>query len=292
MALPFDLPLWPLLALVFSFCGAVIVGFNHYAKVDGGKLVVLRWLGVAPLAVVSYILLPWPEKPSFYVIALAMGVLLALSDKLLFDAAAKHGGRLTALYIPMKMLLGFALWGLIEPSSVTVLAAVPWRGLLVVAGFAACIYAFTHLRRNDASKAAILAVVPVAVLLAIGDVVAKYALEAPSGDVWRVVGSATAFLAMTNSIGCVVGLMMTKRFVPTPRDMVLSALFGVILMVGLSIFLLSLALAPNPGYVGAITMLSALWLAIHGYYAHGERTNWWGGVLLLAGAILVAVGAA
>lgn len=287
-----DLPLWPLLALLFSFCGAVIVGFNHYAKVDGGKLVVLRWLGVAPLAGVSLLLLPWPENPSFYLIALAMGVLLALSDKLLFDAAAKHGGRLTALYIPMKMLLGFVLWGAVDPASVTVLAAYPWRGVLVAAGFAACVYAFTHLRRNDASKAAILAIVPVAVLLSIGDVVAKYALEVPSGDIWQVVGNATAFLAMTNTIGCVVGLMMTRRFRPTGREVLLSAVFGVILMVGLSVFLLSLALAPNPGYVGAITMLSALWLAIHGYFAHHERTNWWGGVLLLAGAILVAVGAA
>lgn len=285
-------PLWVWLSLGFSFCGAVIVGFNHYAKVDGGRLVVLRWLGVAPLAALAWMVLPWPQQPGFYVTALAMGVGLAFSDKLLFNAAAKHGGRLTALYIPMKMLLGFVLWGLLDPASVTVLAAVPWRGLLVVTGFAACVYAFTHLRRHETSKAALLAVVPVAVLLAIGDVVAKYALAAPGGDLWAVVGSATAFLAMTNSIGCAVGLAMTGRFVPTRRDVLLSALFGVILMMGLSVLLLALALAPNPGYVGAITMLSALWLAIHGYFEHNETTNWWGGVLLLAGAILVAVGAA
>lgn len=284
--------LWPLLALLFSFCGAVIVGFNHYARVDGGKLVVLRWLGVAPLALLAWLVLPWPKDPLFYLTAAAMGVALALADKLLFDAAAKHGGRLTALYIPMKMLLGFALWAVIDPQSVTVLAAMPWRGLLVVAGFAACVYAFTHLRRNDASKAAIVAVVPVAVLLALGDVVAKYALDAPGGDLWAVVGGASAFLTVTTSVGCVVGLMMTRRFVPTLREVVLSAAFGAILMVSLCLFLVTLALAPNPGYVGAITMLSALWLAVHGYLHHKERTNWWGGVLLLAGAVMVAVGAA
>ena len=284
--------LWPLLALLFSFCGAVIVGFNHYARVDGGKLVVLRWLGVAPLALLAWLVLPWPKDTLFYLTAAAMGVALALADKLLFDAAAKHGGRLTALYIPMKMLLGFALWAAIDPHSVTVLAAVPWRGLLVVAGFAACVYAFTHLRRNDASKAAIMAVVPVAVLLALGDVVAKYALAAPGSDLWAVVGGASAFLTVTTSVGCVVGLMMTRRFVPTLREVMLSAAFGAILMVSLCLFLVTLALAPNPGYVGAITMLSALWLAVHGYLHHKERTNWWGGVLLLAGAVMVAVGAA
>ena len=79
---------------------------------------------------------------------------------------------------------------------------------------------------------------------------------------------------------------------PGRRELLLSGAFGAILVTSLSLFLVTLAMAPNPGYVGAITMLSALWLAIHGYFYHGERTNWWGGVALLCGAILVAVGAA
>ena len=284
--------LWPLLALVFSLCGAVIVGFNHYAQVDGAKLVVLRWLGVVPLAGLSFVLLPWPTDMLFYALAAAMGLGLALADKLLFNAAAVHGGRLTALYIPMKMLLGFGLWGLLAPASVTMLLGEPWRGLLVLAGFMACIYAFVHLRRNDASKAALVAVLPVAVLLALGDVVAKYALGTPEGGLGPVVGSASAFLAVTTTVGCMVGMLMAGRFVPTRREVVLSAIFGVILMVSLSLFLVTLALAPNPGYVGAITMLSALWLAVHGYFHHGERTSWWSGMLLVAGAVLVVVGAA
>ncbi len=281
-----------MLALVFSLCGAVIVGFNHYAQVDGAKLVVLRWLGVVPLAGISFLLLPWPTDVLFYGLAAGMGLGLALADKLLFDAAATHGGRLTALYIPMKMLLGFAAWGMLAPASVTMLAGEPWRGMLVLAGFAVCVYAFMHLRRNDASKAALVAVLPVAVLLALGDVVAKYALGVPQGGLGPVVGSASAFLTVTTTVGCAVGLLMAGRFVPTRREVVLSALFGAILMVSLSLFLVTLALAPNPGYVGAITMLSALWLAIHGYFHHGERTNWWSGLLLVAGAVLVAVGAA
>lgn len=286
---------WPFLALGFSFCGAVIVGFNHWAHLDGARLVVLRWLGVAPLALLAWLLLPWPVHVEFYAVAAGMGVLLAFSDILLFRAASKHGGRLAALYIPMKMLLGFVLWGALDPASVTMLAGVWWKPLLVLGGFALCSGALFSLRKQDASWAGLVAVMPVAGILAFGDVVAKYALNSNASGVAAVVGSAVAFLAVTNTVGSVVGALLVwrahKRFaMPDARELLLSVAFGAILVAGLSVLLVALAVAPNPGYVGAVTMLSALWLAIHGYYYHGERANWWGGVALLGGAIAVAVG--
>lgn len=287
-----SLPMWPLMALGFSFCGALIVGFNHYAKIPGAKLVVLRLAGVLPLSLLSVLLLPWPHDPIFYCVAALMGILLAFSDKLLFDASHVHGGRLASLYIPMKMLVGFALWGLLMPSSVTMLLAEPWRAVLVVFGFILCSHALWGMRKHETSKAAILAVVPVAVLLALGDVVAKSALGSPEGGMAHVVGSAAAFLTVTTGVGSLVGMVMAGKFRPTAREVLLSAMFGALLMASLCVFLVTLALAPNPGYVGAITMLSSFWLALHGYFHHGERANWWHGVLLLGGAIVVAVGAA
>lgn len=286
---------WPFLALGFSFCGAVIVGFNHWAKLDSTRLVVLRWAGVVPLALLAWLVLPWPVHAEFYAVAAGMGVLIAFSDILLFKAAATHGGRLAALYIPMKMLLGFAVWGAIDPASVTAVAGVWWRLLLVLAGFALCSGALFSLRKQDASWAGLMAVVPVAVLLALGDVVAKYALNTSADGVAAVVGSAVAFVTVTTTMGTVVGLILIgikhRTFaMPTRRELVLSAAFGAILLSSLSVLLMALAIAPNPGYVGAVTMLSALWLAIHGYVYHGERSNWWSGVALLAGAVAVAVG--
>ena len=285
---------WPLMALGFSFCGALIVGFNHWANLDGGRLVVLRWLGVVPLALIAFAVLPWPGEVRFYLVAAVMGVLLALSDKLLFNAASVHGGRMAALYIPIKMLLGFLLWGLLDPTSVVMLVDMPWRGALVAAGFGLCCASLFSLRKQDAGRAALVAILPVAALLALGDVAAKYSLNSTATDLWSVVGSATAFLTVTCTVGSIAGLIAKKgRFAkPTLREVVLSAAFGAILMASLSLFLATLAIAPNPGYVGAITMLSALWLAIHGYLYHKERANLWSGVILLLGAICVAVGTA
>ena len=63
---------WPLLALAFSFCGSVIIGYNQWARVDGRKLVVLRVLGILPLSLLSLLFLEWPTDWKFYVTAAAM----------------------------------------------------------------------------------------------------------------------------------------------------------------------------------------------------------------------------
>lgn len=288
--------IWPFLALAFSFCGALIVGFNHWANLDGGRLVVLRSAGVIPLAVLAALLLPWPTQWSFYAVAACMGVLLAFSDTLLFNAASKYGGRLTSLYIPIKMLMGFVLWAMVMPGSLHGLLAEPWRGLVVLGGFGLCSASLFFMRRQDASWLAVVAVIPVAGLLAIGDVVAKMSLNSTAVTIPEVIGSAAAFLTMTTTVGSLAGLVMGKAWrgfaMPDKRELLLSAGFGALLVVSLSLFLVTLAMAPNPGYVGAITMLSSLWLAIHGYFYHNERTSLLAGGALLAGAILVAVGAA
>lgn len=284
--------LWPFFALAFSFWGAVIIGYNHWAQVDGRTLVVLRTLGVWPLALVSLAFLPWPKDVTFYMVAAGMGTGLAYADTLLFNAAANHGGRLTALYIPLKMLIGFWLWIVVDPASALPLLAAPWKMVAVAAGFGACGVALMLLRQASASWTALAAVLPVALLLALGDVVAKEALgDVTAENGWAVViGRTVAFLAVTTTVGSVGGLLLGGKIHFTRADALRSAGFGAVLLTGLSLLLLTLAIAPNPGYVAAITMLSALWLAVWGHFVHGERNNLLAGLALVAGAMLVALG--
>jgi hypothetical protein len=280
---------WPLLALGFSLCGAGIIGFNQWARVDGHRLVVLRVLGVWPLVALAAVLLPMPGDWRFYAVAAAMGVGLAYADKLLFDASAAHGGRLTALYIPLKMLLGFILWVVGDPASALPLLAEPWKLGVLLLGFGLCGGALLGMRRVDASWLALLAIIPVAALLTVGDVVAKLALPDGHGSLAAVVGSTAAFLGVTNTVGALTTWLFDGAFRPTRRELWLGFVFGLILLPSLCLLLVTLALAPNPGYVAAITMLSALWLALWAYFKRGEHANWWAGVALLAGAVLVAL---
>lgn len=279
------------MALGFSACGALIIGFNQWAQVDGRRLVVLRVAGVVLLALVMMAFLPWPHAAMFYAVAAMMGLGLAYSDMLLFDAAAAHGGRLTALYVPIKMLVGFMLWVVADPVSVWPLWLEPWRGAAVAAGFVLCGGALLSLRRIDASWEALTAVLPVALLLAVGDVVAKDALEpVGQGPAWQeVCGRAVVFLLTTSLSGALLMAVAGVRFRPHRGEVVKGVLLGLILLPSLCLFLVTLAWAPNPGYVAAISMLSALWLALWGYFRRGEHNNWWAGLAMIAGALVVGL---
>lgn len=288
------LPLWVFMALGFSFCGAVIIGYNQWAQVEGRHLVVLRVLGVWPLAALATVFLPWPAEVEFYAVAALMGLGLAYADTLLFRASATHGGRLAALYVPLKMLVAFGLWATLMPETLLPLLFEPWRVGVLVLGFGFCSGALMFMRRVDASWAALMAVVPVAVLFALGDVVAKAALGEVSAvaGLWPVVARTVAFLTTTTTVGALAALVAGGWVKPKRGEVVKSAVFGAILLCSLTLLLVTIALAPNPGYVAAITMLSALWLALLGWWLRGERNNWWAGVALVVGAIAVAIASA
>lgn len=284
---------WPVGALLFSGFGALIVGFNQWANLPGVQLVRWRCLGVWPLALLGALLLPWPSAWGFYATAVAMGVGLAVADVALFNASRVHGARLAALYIPLKMLLAFVGWAILAPTSLWPLVTEVWRLPLLLVGFGVCSGAMVFIRRSDASWAGLLAVVPVAVLFALGDVVAKLALPPVQGGLLAVAGSAVAFLTVTTTTGAVASLWLKEGDEAAPltwpgwRTVRLAAGFGALLLTGLTLLLVVLALAPNPGYVAAITMLSAVWLAVWASWQRGERNNLWAGLVLVVGAMAV-----
>jgi hypothetical protein len=75
---------------------------------------------------------------------------------------------------------------------------------------------------------------------------------------------------------------------PTRKQALWGLGLGLIHLSGLSLLLLALSLAPNPGYVGSITVLSAMWLAIYAHIFHAEKNNLWAGLLLVFAGGVVA----
>ncbi len=286
---------WPVGAVVFSVFGALIVGFNQWANLPGVQLVRWRCLGVWPLALLGALLLPWPTAWGFYATAVAMGMGLAVADVALFNASRVHGARLAALYIPLKMLLAFVGWAILVPTSLWPLVSEVWRVPLLLVGFGLCSGAMLFIRRNDASWAGLLAILPAATLFAIADVVTKLTLPPLQGGLLAVAGSAVAFLTVTTTTGAVASLWLKEGDVAAPltwpgwRTVRLAAGFGVLVLTGLTLLLVVLALAPNPGYVTAVSMLSVVFLAVWARWMRGERNNLWAGLALVVGAMAVGV---
>jgi drug/metabolite transporter (DMT)-like permease len=169
----------------------------------------------------------------------------------------------------------------------------PVQLVAVLVGFALAGYSLSKIRGHDGSWHALLAVATVAAIFAGGDVLAKYIVPPLVGDnIMATLGGITAFLAATNAAAAVVGLLALRGW---PRlnaqGWARAAGFGVLLYGGIGFLLLVIAASPNPGYVAAISMLSALWLAIWARYKLKEKNNLSAGLGLLVGALLVALAA-
>lgn len=282
------IPLWALLALGFSVAGALIIGFNQYFKFDSRVLIVWRVLGIIPVAVATWWFLPWPTEVWFYALSAGLGVASTVGDVLLYSASAKHGGRLAALYVPMKMLIGFVLWCMVDPASFWVLVANPLHLVGILLCFGGAFWSLTHIRRSDASWTALLAVLPVALIFAGEDVIEKLVL--PHGDMMQSLGYTSAMVVVLLSVSAIPALIGLKGRLPTDaRTVLASTAFGVLLTVGIGILVLALVVSPNPGYVGAVSSLSVVWLALWARVRQGERNNLWAILALVASAIGVVV---
>lgn len=284
-------PLWPLLALIFSFFGAVIIGYNQVFKLDGRELAVWRVLGIAPVALASWWLVPWPTDVWFYGVSAVIGVAAAVGDVLLMNACSTYGGRLASMYVPMKMMLAFMMWAVINPASLNPLLQTPWKLVTVLACFGLAAWGMNHIRRNDWSLKALLAVLPVAAIFASADVIEKYVLPSTQATPHEVVGASMSMLAVIFGVGVLPALVWLQGW-PTwnTRTVLASAGFGLILMVGITLLLVTFVLAPNPGYVAAVTCLSTVWLSMWGRYYHGEQNNFMAVLMLVvaaAGIVLV-----
>ncbi|MCP5405506.1 MAG: hypothetical protein H6922_04720 [Pseudomonadaceae bacterium] len=281
---------WVLLSLVFSVFGAVIISYNHVFKIDGRELVIWRSLGILPLAVAAWWWLPWPTEWWFYAISVGLGVASMVGDVLLMNAAAAHGGRLSSMYVPMKMLWVFALWVVVDPASAAPLLEAPWKLAVVLGCFGLAAYGIGHIRRNDVSVKALLAVVPVALIFGVEDVIEKYVLPGPPASAEEMVGATLAMLSVMFLVAALPAMVWLGGFPRwNTRTVLASVGFGVLLMVGIGILLVAFVLSPNPGYVGAITALSTVWLALWARVRQGERNNMVAILMLVAAAVGVAV---
>jgi hypothetical protein len=278
---------WQLLAFIFSFFGAALIHANHVFKVDGFVLVFLRMFFVVGFGLPLFLFLPLPADPMFYFWAALAGVFVTLSDVLLLNAANHHGGRLTSLYIPLKIFMVFVLWSVVDPASFLLLWETPWVLAGVLGCFSLTALALAKLRANDASWQALLAILPVALFLTFADVFAKHAIAPGS-----VVAGAVMFLIVNGIVSATLSALWLKfkrqqslGALFTKANLLAAAVVGVLLLVGVSILLSSFSLSPNPAYVGAISVLSVVWLSIFYKLVQGDDASLKASMVLVLSAV-------
>ena len=283
--------LWLVLALASSLLTAQNVESNRRAKQDGFRLNFWRmtmascfWL---PLALLE----KWPTNWLFYGAAMFGGVAMIIGFTIQNNLATKHNGRVAILHGPMKAVVVFMLWACIDQNARDHLFARPLITIGVVACLATMVLALAQFRKNDVSWSSFQAVLPIVVVYAMADLLARLSI-APDVLHERLV----VFLFVVALTSASVSLLIWPwrpnpqiPFISKPliRHSVRAALTS---MANQVCFFIALVTGPSPAYVSLIGLLAPVWLLVyHRVAGVKDDANPMAGTMLVLVAIILMV---
>lgn len=255
--------MWIIYALFGSVFAAALAQVNHYYRIDGVRLAGLRALASLLLLIPFGLMITWPQDVDFYLLALPIGLFTFFSGMWLFNAAMLYGGRLTVLYMAVRIVMAFLLWLAVDAVYRETFTQQPLLASGLAVAMLLAVGGILLLRRNQHSAKALLLVIPSGVALAIADVLTKAALfNLPSTD------ALLALLVVILTFEAILAwswiyVRKLPRVSNSQRRRYMQAgLFtGVLYLALCAAMVQAINHAPNPGYVSAISLLSVVWLA-------------------------------
>ncbi len=288
--------LWAILAILFSFCYASFAVLNHYFKLDGARLQLWRsvvwFLWLAPVM----FFVKWPSNYLFYVIIVGISLAMAVSSIVRFNLAAKRNGRVASMFQPVQAFAAFFGWMLVRPEQWQGYIDEPWRLTVVILCLFVMSYALFSMRKNDVGWQGFLIIAPIGILHAVCDVFTKIAMSMDTHifDMSMVFGF---ILAVVGAIGAVIPILISKKerakvWLP-PKMLLGSFVIGTVGALGAFFAILSIALAPNPAYFVAISMLAPVWILFyHKLYHISDDASPVAGTIMVFSAIALVLVAA
>jgi hypothetical protein len=283
---------WPW-AVLKSMGSAGFVLVNQQAGLTGSTLMFWRGFGVALALLPLMLAVTLPVSPVFWAAVVANGVLVGISDTMVFNSARRFGAGPTSRLTPMGIWIGFALWLAIAPDYRAALLAEPLRFAGVLLAVVLAVAAMAFFRKDPVSRGALRFLVPVILLAGIIDVINKTAMDNTGAS---VVGGIVAYGFTVSLIAGSVSMLgrywQTRRLNAAEFFTPHAAKYGLLMM---GVIILTMAtknmamhLTPNPTYVGVIALSAPLWvLAFNKLRGIPDRSNIWAGVLFVAASALL-----
>ena len=274
---------WVSFSLLASVLAAVMTQMNHHMQLRPSLVILLRSVFTLILVAPLVAQITWPSHSLFYVYFFAAAFFAFAGDMILFEAARQHGGRLTTLFMPVKIITAFLLWAAIDRVFLMDFFQTPLVSTGILLFLLLSVYAIFSLRRCEASWPAFKKVFWVGMSYTLLDVFIKLGMENTS-----FLDTAVLFVFIRAIIGVPIALLMLRfqqengvleswRGISTNKR---SFLFGAGLLLGgfsvANTFSINMAvgLSPNPGYISVLMLLSVVWLSlynrVHGFDDHAS----------------------
>lgn len=291
---------WISFSLLASVMAAIMTQINHHLQMRPPLVILLRsvftLLFLAPI--VAQIM--WPHHTSFFVYFFFAAFFAFAGDIILFEAARRHGGRLTSMFMPVKIITAFVLWAVIDRLFLVYLFDNPLTSSGILFFLLLSVYAVASMRNCDTSWPAFKQVAWVGVFYTLLDVFIKLGMEGTDMS-----QTALLFVFIRAFIGVPIAVLMLRfqreegaleswrQISGDKRALFLGAgvLLGAISVVNSYSINMAIGLSPNPGYVSVLMLLSVAWLSgynrLRGYEDRASVKNIILLVVSAAGLILL-----
>lgn len=283
--------LWLVLALASSLLSAQNVEVNRRAKQEGFRLNFWRMTMAAAFWFPLSMLEVWPSDWMFYGAAMFGGMAMIIGFTIQNDLANKHNGRVAILHMPLKAVVVFAIWAAIDP----VARGHVFEQPLITAGVVGCLAlmvgALAEFRKNDVSWSSFRAVLPVVAVYAMGDILARLAIQ-PVNLQDRLVVFLFVVAATSSIVSLLVWPWRPKPELPLFDKKLMQASFRAAMggTANQVCFFMALVLGPSPAYVSMVVLLTPVWLLVyHRWAGIKDDANPIAGTLVVIAAVLLMV---
>lgn len=290
--------LWIINGLIYGFFTAVYTLFNQHYKVNGYVLGIWRGFGISLLFAPFLMFFPVPTSAYYWGLLIFQGWLIGIYDSHLFFASAKYGAGPVSRFMTVTVLITTFLWWILTPEDFFVLMRqgnVFITLLLVLFGFTFC---YWQMIRTKVSRQTARYIMPAVFALAGMSIITKY-IALDGSSVWQ---SIVYYLSVATFIS---GCYNLKCFLADGSSLSVRQKINEIFsrrmwkiggyLIGFSAALIisktmALRVAPNPGYVTALLLVSPLFIfALNRHYKVSDGVSARAGFAMIFFLLLLAV---
>ena len=253
--------LWWLPALIGSFVGALFAEANRRYQMGGRRLSFWQ-LGLSACFLFPIVLfMDWPTSPAFYGVAVVNGIAMSYGSIRQLRLAADYNGRIASLFAPVKVIIAFFLWMVLNYIKSEPIFDDPVQLWGICGVLATMVGAFIFMVRDKMNLQIFQHIIPVSLSYAILDICIKLVNE-PSMDAVFVF----VFIAMFSASSTVMAFMMyrgKKKEMLEKKLVKAGAFMATCGVSSMLCFMFSLQAAENPAYPTVVMLLSSVWLLLY-----------------------------
>ena len=253
---------------------AFYTSINQNRKINGYVLGIWRGFGVALLSVPMMLMTPFIFDPLYLFLLFVQGIFIGFYDSRLFFSSARFGAAETSRILIFSVLISMCLWWGLHPKEFLSVWHRPfafWGIIISVLGVVLCY--LKMLKRPFSRKLVIFMLPSVIVLSLMSTLTQEIMLEHTLRD------GIAYYLVLSMAVSGLYNLFFyIKTQKPTKQKAVQEIFSSKVKRVGLWVILfsaalvvcksISLAYAPNTGYVNALSLTSPLWIMLYNHWIH------------------------